>query len=99
MTTIEMSELRPGDCLIIEVFLFGRQHTYGVGVYGREEPAAEGSIDYPTLKTVLSVDLPGHAEACWTNLPATGAVAKDARLPWYREARVISASKNGEVAF
>lgn len=99
MATIEMSELMPGDCLILKVFMYGRQHTYGVGIYGRTEPVDNGAIDYPVLKTMLSVDLPDHSEASWVDLPATGTVAENTRLPWYREGWVISAAKNGEAVF
>lgn len=58
MATIEMSELQPGDCLIIKVFMNGRWYTYGIGVYGREEPRDGEVIDYPILKVMLSINSP-----------------------------------------
>lgn len=98
MATIDMADLKPGDALIIKVMMFGREETYGIGIYDRVEPSPGEVVDWPTLKSVMSLSF-GPLMADWQSLPAKGLITKGQPVPWYLEAEVISASKNGEVVF
>lgn len=98
MATIEMADLKPGDCLIIEVQMFGNKETYGLAVYDRVEPVTGEIVDWPVLKTLMNLsfdDMPSS----WAEIPATGTVYEGGPLPWYREARALAVSKNGMEIF